>query len=309
MKYVLSIAVLAMLFMSQMDTPAASLLAKFYAGGQVHLIGPSIVSTSMGEYSPTFDSKRNELFFMRRTPGEFDYTIYQSNLGEGGWSKPEVVSFSGQFRDAGPYLSPDGNTLFFDSRRPAADLAKNSINLWYAQRGPQAWQAAKLLYAPSLNTSDEPQAGVDEFGPAVDGQGALFFYSFRQPYREGARYVTFPPDYAEVELVKEIPDPSWRTFVSYLYLSPDGMLAIMEGKSATGRDTDLYCACREQSGTWSGPKALTQLNTTAAEGGPFLTADGHFLFFTSDRTASSITKASANLYVVEAEAIVKFCQS
>lgn len=62
------------------------------------LLAPGVLSTSSGEYSPTFDPVRSELAFIRRTPVRFDYTLYASRLGVGGWSMPQVLPFSGDYR-------------------------------------------------------------------------------------------------------------------------------------------------------------------------------------------------------------------
>lgn len=277
------------------------------AAAAVELIAPGVISTEMGEYSPTYDAKRGELYFMRRTPGKFDYTIFQSTLVDGDWTKPQVVPFSGQFRDAGPYISPDGKTLYFDSMRPHPDLAKASINLWYAKRNENGWGDAQLLKTPSLNGADEPDTGVDEFGPAVDGKGNLYFYSFRKPYHGGARYLSSPKNYEDVILDQSIPDPSFKTFVSYLYVSADGNFAIMEGKSPNGRDTDLYCSCKKD-GVWTKPKGIDEVNTNYSEGGASLTTDEKYLIFTSNRPANHPKAAYANLYKVEAKTIIKKCK-
>ncbi len=48
------------------------------AAPEPRLVAPGIVSTANGEYHPSFHAGRSELFFMRRTPGRFDYTLYVS---------------------------------------------------------------------------------------------------------------------------------------------------------------------------------------------------------------------------------------
>ena len=282
-------------------------LSRFYDVDKVQIVGPGMISTSMGEYSPTFDIRRNELYFMRRTPGRFDYTIYKSVLSTDGWSEPAIVSFSGQHRDAGPYLSPDGETILFDSRRPDPKVAENSINLWYSKRLNEGWSEPELLVGPSINKPDEPVVGQNEYGPAMDEQGVIYFYSFRQPYRGGARYLANPPKYNNIQMDQDMPDPSARTFVSYLYLSPDGKLAIMEGRARGRNDTDLYCSSKKPDGVWTEPVEIPDVNTTFGEGGPFLTADGQYLLFTSDRPTTDVSVSNANLFITGIQKIYETC--
>jgi hypothetical protein len=271
------------------------------------MIQEGSISTTMGEYSPFFDIHHNELYFMRRTPGRLDYTIYKSTLTTDGWTKPEVASFSGTYRDAAPYLSPDGNTLFFDSRRPSANINKSSINLWVTKRQSDSWSQPKLIEA-SINTPDEPETGVDEYGPAVDAQGVLYFYSFRQPYRGGRHYKVNPSDYSKAILNTNLPDPSYKTFVSYAYISPNGKFVLLEGRGINSSKTDLYYSCKTSEDIWSSPIALESINTIHGEGVASMTADGKFLLFASDRTTDSKNASYSNLYITETKGLFGKCQ-
>ncbi|MTB51775.1 hypothetical protein [Lewinella sp. W8] len=72
MQYVILITLFSIFSPVQPEGPTANGFPHRYADDEVHLIAPGLVSTKMGEYSPTFDPARNELYFMRRTPGVFD---------------------------------------------------------------------------------------------------------------------------------------------------------------------------------------------------------------------------------------------
>jgi hypothetical protein len=285
-----------------------SLLSQLYSGKGVQIIEPGNISTKMGEYSPFFDINHNELYFMRRTPGLFDYTIYKSKLTAKGWSNPEVASFSGTYRDAAPYLSPNGTTIYYDSKRPSNKVANNSINIWTSTRKNNRWSEPKLVEAASVNTQNEPKAGLDEYGPAVDAQGNLYFYSFRKPYRGGTHYQVLPPDYKRLQINKELPDPSYNTFVSYLYISPNGHFVLLEGRDTRGRKTDIFYSCKNDANQWKEPKRVSLINTAFGEGVPSMTADGQFLLFASSRTTKSSNASNANLYIVETKGLFGKCQ-
>ncbi|MFK7846860.1 MAG: hypothetical protein AB8G77_16285 [Rhodothermales bacterium] len=260
------------------------------------LLAPGLVSTLMGEYSPALDITRNELYFMRRTPGVFDYTIYHSRFAENGWTSPEITPFSGQHRDDAPYLTPTGDQLFFDSKRPTTDLGEQTINLWRTHRQEDGWSEPELLRAASDNPPPLTGDMADEFGPAIDGTGALYFYSFRTPFRGGARYTAQPDTYDEISQDRSLPDPSAQTFVSYLYLSPDSKTAILEGQQQDKRERDLFYACKTEKNTWTEAKLLPLVNTPAMESGGKLTADGSIMIFSSDRKNKNAATADSNLY-------------
>jgi hypothetical protein len=291
---------------------AGQSLTKYYGQSiteQPQLLAPGIISTDQGEYSPTFDVNRNELLFMRRTPGEFDYTIYISHFKNGSWSKPVIAPFSGSFRDAGISLSPDGNKAFFDSSRPVSGYQTGSINVWTVNRETNGWSAeAILLDGPSKDASDEPTPGRDEFGPVVDGDGNLYIYSFRQPYRNGSRFISEAPDYLNVERTNSIPDPSTGTFVSYLYISPDGRTALMDGRSDRGASGSIYFSCLSDQGYWSEAELLPIINEQGGVGGPSLSSDGEWLFFAGDYRNSNESPGNSDLYMISTKNLPVPCK-
>jgi hypothetical protein len=275
------------------------------------LVAPGQLSTRQGEYSPSYHAERAELYFMRRTPGRFDYALYVSREVNGAWTEPALLPFSGLSRDDAPFITADGNQLYFDSRRPASALKAGSINLWRVDRLDDGWGEPVLLTFPSAGPDAPEAAGDDEFGPVLTGDGTLWFYSFRPPYREGRHYRAAPPDFEAVAVETELPDPSAPTFVSYFYLTPDGNTALLEGR-AEGRgrrDSDLYFACRGADGRWSAVMPLAQLNTGFGEGGPALGTDGRSLWFTSDRPSGHPEAGDANLWRVSTDALPVPCGS
>jgi hypothetical protein len=300
-----SICVILILVLASASRPAlSSELAPADATAPV-LLAPGVVSTNDGEFSPVFDSRRGQLFFMRRTPGRFDYTIYTATLSGGEWSPAGPAPFSGDHRDAAPMLSPDGQTIFFDSRRPSDAVAGNSINIWRTDRAGDGWSEPTLVAGVSRNAADEPEAGLDEFGPAIDAAGRLWVYSFRRPFRAGRRYVAEPPDYATVAVDDSIPDPSAATFVSYLYVSPDGRTALMEGRGDGG--SDIYYACRYQD-RWRAAKRLPRINSPAADGGPALSSDGRYVLFVSNRESGNRLAGNASLYAFPTASLPVPCE-
>lgn len=268
---------------------------------QPELVAPGQVSTGQGEYSPSFHAERDELYFMRRTPGRFDYTLYVARRAGGAWQAPEVLPFSGMSRDGAPAIAPDGETLYFDSRRPAEGLRRGSINLWRVERTGSSWGEPALLRLASTEPEGSDAAGADEFGPVVTADGTLWFYSFRPPHREGRHYRATPPDYAAVAIDRDLPDPSAPTFVGYLALSADGRTAVIEGRARERgrRDSDLYYACRDDEGNWSETRPLEQVNTPWGEGGPALGTDGRSLWFSSDRPSGHPDAGDNNLWRID----------
>ncbi|MEO0344955.1 MAG: hypothetical protein AAF229_01745 [Pseudomonadota bacterium] len=260
------------------------------------LIAPGVVSTTDGEYSPTYDPARGELVFMRRTPGRLDYTLYVSRRDGSGWTKPKVLPFSGTDRDGGAAFSPDGQRLLFDSERPDDRVARRSINIWRVARDGDDWGEPELIEQASINDPTEPAAGRDEYGPTETPDGSIVFYSFRQPLRGGSLYAVTGD--APAARSTTLPDPSAATFVAYLTMSTNNALAVIEGRNRAGRDTDLFFSCRAGD-VWSTPMPLEAANSRSNDGTPYLTSDGKMLLFASERPTGDTRATVSSLYSID----------
>jgi hypothetical protein len=303
MKKRLSIFIITMIFTSLSNLTTA------YQFTEPQAIKITHVSTELDEYSPSYDVINQELFFMRRNPGSFFYTIFSSTKKETGWTEPQVASFSGTYRDDAPYISQDGNTLFFDSRRPHPSVVRGSINIWKTIRTENGWSDPEIIESASYNAPDEPESGVDEYGPAIDSEGNLFFYSFRSPYRPGKRIsASIESGYQEIVAVENIPDPSANTFASYISFTSDGKTAVIEGRHPGRRDTGLFYSCMDSTGKWSEAALLPTVNSRSAEGGPFITADGDLLFFSSNRPATGVFDPGSDIYMISTENLPIPCE-
>lgn len=93
------------------------------------------------------------------------------------WSKPLVASFSGTYRDGGPAFSPDGNRIYFYSRRPLNKKSEvmHDNDIWYVERTQDGWSQAFNLGKP-VNTE------YVEATPCLANNGNLYFTSNRNQY-------------------------------------------------------------------------------------------------------------------------------
>lgn len=84
------------------------------------LFAPGVVSTSHYELNAALTPDGETVFFTVSPPNRRlnQYTIMTSSYRDGAWSQPEVAPFSGQYSDADPLVSPDGQRIYYISRRP-----------------------------------------------------------------------------------------------------------------------------------------------------------------------------------------------
>ena len=244
---------------------------------------PGIVSTEAEEYRIAFTADGRTAYFARGTaffPISRAATIYETTFRDGAWSTPTVASFSGQYPDIDPFISPDGRLLLFSSIRPVAGEARKDLDLWVAVRTVNGWSEPRHLGA-AVNS---PR---DELYPSVDASGMLYFGSDREGgvggwdiYRSTVtgRDPDGIPQYASAENVGAPVNTSRWEFNPAI--STDGNTLIFTGLNYPGGAGfgDLYEARRTTSG-WSTPTSLPSINTSADEYHASLTSDGRTLLF------------------------------
>jgi hypothetical protein len=80
------------------------------------LFGEGVISTPFREWTTTFTPDGQTVYFSR---GNLRYAIIYSERVNGKWQKPKLAPFSGRWSDTDPFISNDGNRLYFCSNRPA----------------------------------------------------------------------------------------------------------------------------------------------------------------------------------------------
>jgi hypothetical protein len=91
-------------------------------GAVPETFAPGIISTASLEHSaPAFSPDGNEVYWSvwpRPQLEEPQVILTMRQKTDGTWTSPEAASFSGRWVDGGPAFSPDGQRLYFFSKRP-----------------------------------------------------------------------------------------------------------------------------------------------------------------------------------------------
>lgn len=77
--------------------------------------------------------KADEVYFTIQSPNQDLSQIVCVKNGK--WSKPELMSFCDEFTYLEPFLSQDGNKLYFSSDRPKNSLIKekSDFDIWFVE--------------------------------------------------------------------------------------------------------------------------------------------------------------------------------
>jgi hypothetical protein len=239
------------------------------------LFGEGVISTTGNETGAAFTPDGRSVYYAVGTANWSFSAIVVSHFKDGHWGTPEMASFSGQYRDQFPVISPDGSRLFFASARPVNGQPKTNTDIWVVVKTPSGWSEPQNLGAP-VNTVSE------ETSPFVTRDGTLYFTSNR-PGGKGRtdlyRSRLIDGKYTEPEnLGPEINGAldEWMGCVT-----ADGNTLIYSRRR--GPQIDL-CFSRKRDGVWQSASDLgAPINTPADEGSPAISPDGKYLFFTSSR--------------------------
>jgi hypothetical protein len=252
-------------------------------GDKAELFAPGIVSTCVQHSSACFSPDGREVYFSRMLP--LPHIIMRMKEDRNAWTAPRVA-----VQGLTPFLSPDGKKLYF-----SRDWA-----LWVAEKQNDGWSEPK-------NLGDVVNFQKRQDGPSVTYDGTLYFCSmygdhdgiYRAELSNG-RYVEreklgYGINSGSVDGLPYIaPDESYLIFTSF--------------RSGSIGMSDLYVSFHRNDGSWTAPKNMgPEVNTGAKEGYPYVTVDGKYFFFYSNRVSAlnkkRIPDGPGNVYWIDAKII------
>jgi hypothetical protein len=262
--------------------------SRSHAAQGATVFAPGVISDAREQWRITFTPNGKTAYFASSAfffPFTRRATIYTSHLVDGGWSAPEVASFSGTYSDIDPFLSPDGRRLYFSSIRPVNGVPRGDIDLWMVERTADGWGEPVHL-GPEVNSP-----ATDELYPSASVDGTLYFASgpfFPQPGRHFDIFRAerdgdgFAPREG-VEGVNTTPVAGGGLQDAWEFnpeISVDGRTLVFTSLRPGGYGLgDLY-ASHLEAGGWSAPRNLGPLvNTAADEYHPTLSRNRGTLYF------------------------------
>jgi ribosomal protein L24E len=252
-------------------------------GDRAELFAPGIISTCMQHSSAYFSPDGKEVYFSRMLPQPSAIMFMKEENGV--WTKPRVA-----IQGLTPFLSPDGKKLFF-SRKWA---------LWVAEKVEEDWAEPK-------NLGNVVNFQKRQDGPSITNDGTLYFCSmfgdldgiYRAELSNGLYFkrekLGFGINGGDVDGFPYIaPDESYLIFTSFR----QGSIGM----------SDLFISFRSSDGTWTKPKNMgRKVNSDAKEGYPYVTVDGKYFFFYSNKVSvlnkRRIPDGPGNVYWIDAKII------
>lgn len=265
------------------DAPADFFFADDVSSKPAMMSG-GFISTGMDERGATMNPGNDEFYYTVRHGSDLS-VILVSRFRDGFWEFPEVTSFSGEYRDASPFVSPDGRYLYFSSRRPVKDDDSfKNWNLWRCRRSSDGgWEEPELL---SFCSEERNELSV-----SVDRDGVVYFYADYE-----SETVSLSREAFDIYCSEPLPDGDWteveklETTINteheerYPAISPDGRRLVFSSNRRQGYGgADLYLSLKKGEKWGRAVNLGRTINSGSHECCASFTADGRYLLFSSSR--------------------------
>jgi len=216
------------------------------------------------------------------TSGQIYYPIQIMTVKDGAWTQPYLATFHNQPCDRSLSIIPDGKTLYFGSQRSINGRGKSSkgFNIWVVRRTAYGFSNPRML-DPPVNSADY------DIYPSASKDGTLYFFSERSGGFGGAdiyRSRLVDGKYTSVENIG--PPVNTENVEIDPFIAADESYLIYCSKTLGGYGGhDLYIVFRKRDGSWSEPVNMgPEINSSAYDWIPYVTSDGKYFFFTSNRS-------------------------
>jgi len=269
-------------------------------GLKAEVFAPGIVSTEKNETLFGFFNSGKLLLFSRTDPDFDDWKnepVYIMELKNGNWTKPKLSPYIGKPWYLNLPLLPSGKRLYFARwGGGSGKVDPRNLDIWEVKSTGIGWSAPRRMKSP-INSDT-----IDTC-PSVSQNGTLYFFSGRKGGigRDDiymSRLINGKHDTVEnlgpaINSVHNDIDPLIAPDESYLIFCsrrPDGFGEI-----------DLYVSFHKSNGSWTPAVNLgNSINSSAYDWIPFISKDGKYLFFTSNRTGNY------DIYWVDAKLLNKY---
>lgn len=256
---------------------------------QPTLFAPNTISTYHYERDLALSPDGKEMYYSLVGTQSASVIIVRK-YHNGTWGAPQIASFSGGWYDIEPTFSPDGQKLFFCSNRSldSSEKAKD-FDIWYVERINNGnWSVPKNMGLP-INTS------ANEYYPSITKDGTLFFTATLKDGKGGEDIVYSKQQNGVYQKPVSLPEAINSKGGEFnAFIDPEEMFIIFgaEKRSDDIGGGDMYISFKKE-GIWQPAQNLGKLiNSTRLDYCPFISPDGKYFFFTSERIIKNEAKTS-----------------
>ncbi len=247
-------------------------------GNTAVLFAPGIISLDdRNESMITFSPDDKECYFTEHHKAWEWCKIIQLVYSDTGWNAPVKSSFSNDYSMC-PSISSDGKQLFIASYRDSA------MNVY------QCLQTATDTWSEPEKMNNEINSSSAEYSCHISNLGNMFVCSWRVGGVGGCDGWRIPYTNGKFQKAENlgvlnsiVGDCVWAPGPNEEYLIFQSRRPVIGSKGGFF-ETDLFITFTMPDGGWSHPQNLgPQINSPATDGSAWVSHDGKYLFFSSDR--------------------------
>lgn len=254
-------------------------------GMMPELFAPGIVSKGANDMSICFSPDGDEVFYFITGPSFKPRIILSSHLENNVWTKPNELPFFDKSRtDSRPFMTPDGRRLFFNSGRPYQGMDDSIGNrdneIWFVKKNNKSWGEPQKVIFGGQNS------GAGTF-PSVASSGNIYFSAMTEAGVPNIFYSKF--ENGQYNLPERLSDEVNGGAIDrnfHPYIAPDESYLLFDSMrdGETFGAQDIYVSFRNKEGKWSNAQNIGGVvNSSKMELRPYVTFDGKYLFFISNR--------------------------
>lgn len=262
---------------------SGSYLGQTPPGESAKVFAPKIVSNGFHELGLAISPNGKEMFYIMSDKGYSHYVIVNSHILNSHWTQPELAHFTGDYSNYALAFSPDGNRLYFSSKRPIPGTSepRTDYEIWYVELQNTKWSEAKHL----TDLSSE----INEVNMSFTSTGKMYL-QISSPSGAGDIYTS---EYINGKYQKPVSIGSpinTDKNEARPFIAPDeSYLLFHSNREGTLGWMDIYISFRNEDGTWCEPINMGEdINTTSSDFGPMVSPDGKYLFFSSYRGLDAV---------------------
>ncbi len=250
-------------------------------GDKPEIFARDIISSFGYEHSaPVFSKDGSHIYWSTFFLDYRNQQIFEMKKTDGEWSSPERLPLPPEHAHGTPVISPDGERLFFTSDMPSGKKTRSRDNVWFMNKTPAGWGKPVPLGIKGFRGSVNAYFSLADSGKIYfsvkpfSADASIDIYS-AEPDGDGFKNATLLPREINSDLLEMDP-----------FISPDESYLIFS-RGGNGASIDLFISFRGKDGAWSEAHNMGEaINSSGFERFPYVSPDGKYLFFTSDRDGS-----------------------
>jgi hypothetical protein len=243
-------------------------------GGTPEMFAPEVFSLEKAVHGViAFHPNCREIYWILFSPtyGDHQPSIQYVTKTKGQWSEPMIFEHTREYGAMNMSISPDGERLFFASRRPWPDSwgkqpgpkSLESYKIWVCEREDSTWKQPRIL---------DRRINQDLGGITSTLDGTLYTHGIKRIRCRNGRY-------SEWQKLSS-PLNTGRIRGGNPFIAADESYILFNGKWPGVFGYGIFISFRLQDNIWTEPVNILQ-EAKAERGGsqPVVTPDGKYLFF------------------------------